>query len=250
MIAMNDRRGGRCAGFTLVELIVASTLMTIVLAGVYMTFSTAVRAWRSGESNYETYEDARRAFGMLTRELHAIPSDALHLVNGSEDWIEFLTVSQPMQVESAASERLMQVRYSLARGGRGESMTLEREEAVVEGPLPAALAVDDLGGQVGIKLGRSYRFLLASGVEDLSFYYTWAVAEPHEREIPPNWARVVGDSVVEAGLPAGIEVTLALHDPGSVSGGFESTFTDVVTFRGATSPVPKHLLEAMGYLSE
>lgn len=250
MIGVNDRRGGRCGGFTLVELIVASTLMTIVLAGVYMTFSTAVRAWRSGESNYQTYEDARRAFGMLVRELHAIPPDAQHLVNGSEDWIEFLTVSQPMQVESGASECLMQVRYSLVSGRRGEPMTLEREEAVVEGPLPLPLEADELGGQMKIELGESYQFLLASAVEGLSFYYSWAVEEEREREIPPNWAGLVGDSVVEAGLPSGIEVSLTLHDPGRASGGFESTFTDLVTFRSGTSPVPEYLLGDIGLLSE
>lgn len=245
MMALNERRGGRRAGFTLVELIVASTLMTIVLAGVYTTFSTSVRAWRSGESNYQTYEDARRAFGILIRELHAIPPNAMHLVNGSEDWIEFLTVSQPMNVESAASERLMQVRYSLLSGKRGELMTLQREEAIVKGPLPSAQGMEDLGGQLAIELGRPYEFSLASGVEGLSFYYTWAFAEPRPREIPPNWAEVVGDSVVEAALPQGIEISLVLQDPGNASSDFESTFTDVVTFRSATSRIPEYLVEPM-----
>ncbi len=55
MIGAQDRARQRRAGFTLVELIVASTLLTIVLAGVYTTFSSSVRVWRSGESNYHTY---------------------------------------------------------------------------------------------------------------------------------------------------------------------------------------------------
>lgn len=47
MRAQSTRNGG----FTLIELIVASTLMALVLSGVYLTFSTAVRSWRQGEAN-------------------------------------------------------------------------------------------------------------------------------------------------------------------------------------------------------
>ena len=35
-------------GFTLAELLVASTVMTIVMAGVYGAFNSSVRAWRRG----------------------------------------------------------------------------------------------------------------------------------------------------------------------------------------------------------
>ncbi len=242
MIIPQDRARRRRAGFTLVELIVASTLLTIVMAGVYTTFSTSVRVWRSGESNYQTYEDARRAFGFLVRELRAIPQDALHLVNGSEDMIEFVTLAQPMHVESGDWERLMLVRYRLVSEGRGGAITLRREEALVEGPLPVAGQTDDLGQPLEMALGRSYDFMLASGVERLSFYYMWALVKLRPPEMPPAWAEMVGDTVVEAGLPETIEVTLVLHDPGSVSGGFESTFTDVVTFRSASSPIPMYLV--------
>ena len=246
MIASRDRARRRGAGFTLVELIVASTLLTIVLAGVYTTFSTSVRVWRSGESNYQTYEDARRAFGFLVRELRAIPQDATHFVKGSEDRIEFVTLAQPMHVESGESERLMRVRYRLVSGRRGGAMTLQREEALVEGPLPMAGQIDDLGQPLEIALGRPHDFSLASGVERLSFYYMWAIWKPHLPNVPPTWAEMIGDSVVAGGLPEAIEVTLVLHDPGSVSGGFESTFTDVVTFRSGSSPVPMYLLRMRG----
>ncbi len=246
MIASRDRARRHSAGFTLVELIVASTLMTIVLAGVYTTFSTSVRVWRSGESNYQTYEDARRDFGFLVRELRAIPQDARHFVNGSEDRIEFITFARPMRVENGDWERLMRVRYRLVSERRGGAMTLEREEALVEGPLPMAGQIDDLGQPLKIAMGRSYDFSLASGVKGLSFYYMWAIGKPHLPNVPPAWAEIIGDSVVAGRLPETIEVTLVLHDPGSVSGGFESTFTDVVTFRSGSSPVPLYLLRMRG----
>jgi len=246
MIEARDEMRQMRAGFTLVELIVASTLLTIVMAGVYTTFSTSVRVWRSAESNYQTYEDARRAFGFLVRELRSIPQDALHLVNGTEDMIEFVTLAQPMHVISGDSERLMRVRYRLVSERRGGTATLQREEALLEGPLPISGATDDLGEPLELALGRSYDFTLASGVEHFSFYYTWAIAKPHFPQEPPPWAEIIGDGVVEAGLPEGIEVTLVLHDPGSVSGGFESTFKDVVTFRSASSPVPSYLLRLTG----
>ena len=85
--------------------------MALVLSGVYLTFSTAVQSWRSAEANYATYEDARRALGLLERELHNIPRDATHLMIGKRDTIEFVTVAQPLDVETAPSARLLHVQY-------------------------------------------------------------------------------------------------------------------------------------------
>lgn len=240
-----DGIGGGRDGFTLVELIVASTLLTIVLGGVYTTFSTSVRAWRSGESNYETYEDARRAFGILTRELRAIPPEALHLMNGSERSIEFVTLSEPMNVEEGRLKRLMWVSYRVVSDWRGKGTTLEREEAAVEGPLPAFVP-EQRGNQRQIELGRSYQFTLARSVEGISFFYQWALPEPHPPHLPPRQALLVGDSLVEAAVPEGIEISLTLHDPGAVSGSYRSTFTEFVTFRGRTSVVPRYLRPVPG----
>ena len=140
----------------------------------------------------------------------------------------------------------MWVSYRLASGRGGEGTTLEREEAVVVGPLPLPIIDKESLRPRKLELGRSYRFRLARRVQGLSFFYRWALAEPHPRELPPPWADLVGDTVVEAGVPQGIEVALALDDPGAASASFQATFTDVVTFRSGTSPVPRYLTEGRG----
>ena len=237
---------GRAGGFTLVELIVASTLMTIVLTGVYTTFSSAIRTWRSAEVNYQTYEDARRAFGILTRELRSVPQDALHLVNGGEDWIEFVTLASPMRVETASTERLLKVRYRLRPDEAEGGMVLTREEAVVKGPLPLPVLPGERRRGLEVKVGRSYGFTLASGVEALSLYYVWAEHTPRPAEVPPDWADLVGDFVVEERLPEGIEIVLELYDPGVVDAAPRAIFTDTVVFRGETSPMPRYLSLGQG----
>ncbi len=245
MSALTHKRNRRHrAGFTLVELIVASTLLTMVLTGVYTTFSISIRMWRSGESNYETYEDARRAFGILSRELRAIPPEALHLMTGTVNTLEFVTLSEPMNVEEDRLKRLMWVSYSVVSDMRGDSAMLQREEAVVEGPLPVAVAEGDRGSMQKLQLGRSYKFTIARNVEDLYLYYQWALPQPHPPQLPPYPPLMVGDTRIESGLPENIQFSLSLHDPGVES--LRSTFTDYVTFRGETSPAPQYLIPVRG----
>lgn len=238
---------GRCrrlkasAGFTLIELVVASMLMAIVLAGVYMTFSTAVRSWRSAESNYDTFVDARRAMGMLNRELHAIPNDARHLVRGGPDWIEFVTLARPMDVEADSSVALMRVSYRVKKSRDGTELI--REEAPVEGPLPAPPEQPNrLPGQ--LRVGRSHEFTLAKDVLDFTLRYTWAMPPPPRKPgVPPPRVAIVGDAKVDYALPEGIEATLTLRDPANVANGEQSGFQTVITFRSATSPVPAYLVK-------
>ncbi|MCP4641108.1 MAG: prepilin-type N-terminal cleavage/methylation domain-containing protein, partial [bacterium] len=44
------------AGFTLAELLVATTLTVLVMGGVYVAFSSSIRLWRLGEANLRTYQ--------------------------------------------------------------------------------------------------------------------------------------------------------------------------------------------------
>jgi prepilin-type N-terminal cleavage/methylation domain-containing protein len=229
----------RESGFTLVELIVASTLMALVLSGVYVTFSTVVRSWRSAESNYATYEDTRRALGLLERELHSIPGDAIHLMRGKSDSIEFVTLSQPLDVETAPGERLMRVQYRLVEDRTGGKLV--RTEALVQGALPGLPDPQSRDLPASLKTGRSREFEIARGAHAFELEYAWAGPARPASGGPPPPVRLITDTKTNLALPQLITITLELDDPGNPANGARSAFTLRVTFRGPTSPMPDEL---------
>jgi prepilin-type N-terminal cleavage/methylation domain-containing protein len=242
---MTSTRTRSAAGFTLVELVVASTLMVLVLSGVYLTFTTAVRSWRSAELDYSTYEDARRALGLFEREIHGIPADALHLTRGTADSIEFVTLTQPLDVQTASSERLLRVTYRFAGGRSGGELI--REEAPVLGPLPLPPAPPGHDLPAGLKVGARHRFVIASGVRSFGLEYGWAGPQSSSFPgTPPGPARIATDTSTLYALPEVIGAALELDDPGDLLNRGRSVFRTRITFRGPTSPMPEALRKRAG----
>lgn len=245
----NPRRSrDESSGFTLAELIVATTMMAIVMATVYTTFSTAIRTWRMGETNYQTYEDARSTLGLLTRELQGVPPGTMHLFEGRGNQITFFTVSPPMNVEDGKGPRVLKVRYSLKSGSRREGKTMRREEWVLESPLPPATPRDEPPKRERIKLGRRQEFELAQGVTDFQIRYIWVPFPPQEERLnnagPPEPLKlqVVDRNPEGSGLPDGLEIRLVLLDEGADRG--ETTFQTTVAFRGPTSGISRDMNES------
>lgn len=248
-MALAGRPGrARRGGFTLAELLVASTLMAIVMAGVYTAFSSALRGWHGADSNYRIYEDARLALGLLSRELQAIPPGTLHLVEGSREELEFFTLSYPMNVSDGEEARVLRVRYRLKGVKRGRGRTLIREEAIVEGALPVDPPGSEGVDMMRIRVGQRHEFVIASDVLEFSVRHYWIPRVDRAADEPPRRIEpiVEDDHRRGWGLPAGMEVALSLYDPVAASGDQGTTFTSFVVFRGRTSPLPKALDEALG----
>ncbi len=231
-------------GFTLAELLVATTLIAIIMSSVYTIFSSAISSWRAGESNYATYEDSRLALGLMFRELQAVCPGADYLFTGGKDELEFYTLAAPMNVEDAGEgARILWVHYRVR--GDGNRKYLEREEAVVLSPLPPRPTV--IGEPVNIeklRLGRKYKFLLAGGVRSFKMQYFWAPplvpADPSGP--PPRVEPIILDENPQGyGIPKGMRMTLALDNVVAPDG--LSTFTNALVFRAPTSPLPLPLEE-------
>lgn len=237
-------RPSHAAGFTLVELIVASTLMALVLSAVYLTFSTTVRAWRAGESNYAPYQDSRRALGLIERELAGIPLNARHLFVGKRDSIEFVTLAPTLNVKSAPGFQLIHVRYRVAEVDDVDSLV--REESPVTPPLPAPPAPGDIGLPAQLNTGRRATFVLASDVYAFDLSYEWPA--PPLPGLPPGSppppVPILSTQRVDYLLPQGVTIRLVVRDEGNLADQQRTVFAQRFTFPTTPSPVPDSLLRA------
>lgn len=231
-------RGGRQAkrGFTLAELLVATTMMAMVMTAVYTALHGMTRTWRASEANLHAHHDARISMSLLTRELQSTVSGAGHLFEGSRDSVEFFTVSRSMDVEEGGGLRLMWVRYRLRSEPNEPGDRLEREEAFLDAPLPLEDPDEDAISRSRVRLGRTRSFDLADGVEDLSFRYYWHPPEGEEplgdRREMENGLLVFEENREGWGLPQGMRIELSMADEENET---SNTFATIVVFQGPTT---------------
>lgn len=63
---------GARPGFTLLEVILATTIFAITISALFVTFRTGIRAWETGHIASETFQTARIAKDVIVRDLHNI----------------------------------------------------------------------------------------------------------------------------------------------------------------------------------
>jgi prepilin-type N-terminal cleavage/methylation domain-containing protein len=233
-------------GFTLAELLVASTIMAIVMTAVYTSFSTATIAWRVGSTDYVPYQDARTALTIMTRELQSTVTGTQHLFIGGAEAVECVIIGPSMNVEEREEPQIMWVKYELRRGTGDSGKTLVRREAPVKGALPIQPppVEEDRRRQrpaptVGLEKGQQETFELAGNVNAFNITYWW---------IPPLDDRALLEgSVIDYhrepvtlkenregwGQPQGLKVTLTMDRDNEEKEPF--TFTTFIAFRGATT---------------
>lgn len=234
------------AGFTLAELVVTTTILTLVMTAVYTAFGTTLRAWRRGEANLESYQDGRTSMSILARELGCILGGSEHLFEGKRHELEFFTVAPPMDLKKGEDARVLWVRYRYNATGH----TLVRQEAVVEKPLPLQPADGTELDKTRVSLRKKQSFDLASKKNVLGFDITYYWVPPTERkkDEPPTW--IVPIEMEESrqgwGLPQGLRATLTVRDPNSEKG--KTTFTFRTAFRGPTTPYNEERLGSLGGL--
>ena len=205
------RKNGRKNGFTLAELLVAASLLSIVMAAVYAALGSTIRVWRLGETETNQYQDARIGLNLLSHELGCLLGGSEHLFSGEDNELEFFAVTQSLDVEKGEGARLLWIRYYLS------NRKLYRQEAVVEAPLPLNTMMADRERALGrIKLGRKHKFEIADNVHEFKIGYTWVPVQTDRRpKDPPMWMDPI---VLERnekgwGLPQGVTISFSLRKP-------------------------------------
>ena len=220
-------------GFTLAELAVATTILTIVMTAVYTSFGSTLRAWRLGEAHMQTYQDTRVAMSVISRELSCIVGEAEHLFQGKDDEVEFFCVSQSMNVEKGEGGHVLWVKYRFNRDGK----KLVRQEGLVERPLPLRPHGDEEVDHSRIKLTHKRTYELAAGdILDFKITYYWVPPVERKEDEPPEWVEPIEltESREGWGLPQAIKINVTVRDVNAEKG--RTTFSLQHTFRGPTTP--------------
>lgn len=220
--------GGRQRGFTLLELTVATILFTIVMTAVYSSFRSAINAWKLGEENLTTFQDARIALSMMTRELQCTLAGTEPLFSGDHDSVEFYTVAPPMNPDDGEGARVLCVTYRFNR----QDHTVRREERRVEGPMPTGA---ELAGDA-VKLANPYRSVIARNVREFKLTYKWVPPIQSPPSSPPPRVEPLNHETNPKGhgLPQAIAIMLTLDDVNSESG--QTSFSTAAVFRSPTTP--------------
>lgn len=199
-------------GFTLTELLVASVLLSMVMASVYTMFYAVLVPWRAVEQNYDAYRETRNAMTLIEREVHNLAPAASHLFEGEDNEVTMFLISEPIDVEKSEGRHLLRVRYRF-NSAAGE---LVREEALVTSPLPGAPPKGREIDRSRVKVKQKHDVVVATNVEDFSLRYVWLPApKPRKPEVPPETITPVYSEKHKEGwgYPQGIEFTLTLSDP-------------------------------------
>jgi prepilin-type N-terminal cleavage/methylation domain-containing protein len=157
------------SGFTLVEILVATTLLAVVMTAVYTLFFGVIQSWRNIENDHGHHRKARNVLALIQREYDNVFAPAAHLTEGTSTEITFFVLAPPMLAEDSTGPHLMRVRYRFERN----TGQLEREEALVEAALPATIENPDEFDRGRIQIKRSERVVVARGLEDFNISYVW-----------------------------------------------------------------------------
>jgi prepilin-type N-terminal cleavage/methylation domain-containing protein len=234
----------RCSrrGFTLMELLVSVTLLSIVMASVYSLTNTALGTWRTVENSFDLQFEMRSFITLFSHEYNNIVGRAAHLIEGDSNSIVMFVIAQPHDLEQGEGPRLMRVEYAYNRSKR----SIEREEALVDAALPLPEAEGQAIDPGRIKLDRPYKTTVANNVLRFDLQYIWAptpaMGLPEEPPIPEPL--IYRDRHKDKqGLPQGLEISIELADPEMP----EKTYPMIVTLpmRAPSMRLPLHHLEAM-----
>jgi prepilin-type N-terminal cleavage/methylation domain-containing protein len=232
------------AGFTLIEVMVAITILAIIMSFIYTTFTATLEAKSYAENRAELYQTGWQILNRITRELEAAylvkkveneeepfwepPTDFV----GKEGWHEGRRMDT-LTFTTLAHRDLSSLWRSFAAQKEEEPDSNESEHAAIsyfcqvedaasdnvilyhrENP---AMMNDPLAEGGGI-------FEMAEGVREFRLRYYDEV----DKEWKDSWEWEVGDLT----LPVVVEVTLTLQD----FSGHEATFGTLVNIPGAIIP--------------
>jgi prepilin-type N-terminal cleavage/methylation domain-containing protein len=194
-----------CAGFTLIEFLVAAMLMSVVAIGVTNVFRRSLQLWQRTEEEMRLQSEVRGVMDLIGREFRrAIDVPGIAWSSG-EGGAVFSTLGEARRQTGAPTLRILKVTYGLVE--RENIRVLIRRE-------------EDLTSGEGRALPRDT--LLTSHPTRIEWYYAYVSGRAHEAI---RWEKEWKDS---GSIPGGVRIRLTLVDDKGTSRTFSRTLLDPV----------------------
>ncbi len=207
-------------GFTLMELLVATTLLSIVLSSVYILFHSSILTWKRLESGVNPQQDARLVMSLIARDINNLIASAGHLFEGDDQQMTLFSITEPFNKDTGEGGHLMRIEYKYNRGQK----RLEREEALVETALPKVPPANREIDRSRVKVTKKKKVTLVEDVRKFEIAYIWVPYDDKRNpKEPPEPVEPVYAQKHKLcwWLPQGIEVKMVLYDPDQPDGEME-----------------------------
>jgi len=203
-----DSVGSRVpGGFTLLELMLALSIMAMVMVAVYASFSAGSKACRYGSQRAQIFHGARLAMQDIIQSIENVEfgetntlafegrrgSSSVKGKSVGDDELEFATLSSPVLLDGLWRAGVCRVRYRINRDAtkaEGKESTIRLEKQIAR--------LSDL------KFDDAYTIELAPNVVGLSLRYL------DEENFDSEW-----DSEDKHKLPETVEITMYVAEEGS-----------------------------------
>lgn len=196
-------------GFTLIEIVVAVTLVAMMAVSLWAVFRISVRSWRQGTEFMDTNQRHRTILDLVKKQMASVcgvlvPADpalgmgaGVHPVfAGAESSVQFISLNSLRFQENPG---LTMVSYDVVEDRRGDYSLVEREERYL-GP---DSSLESTANGAEAKTTTIFENLT-------SFMFEYF--DPGTRERPAQWVKD-WDAVETGTLPAAISMTMISRDP-------------------------------------
>lgn len=177
MNSVGDNKPAGCKGFTLIEILLAMLITSILILGVNTAYRQAHLIWSNAELKRPIYHTARLITETLRQELSCLyippmnegEDNVFELIYFPNEKTEltFYTLT-PLWKGSLESSRAAKVRYKITRDADKEEILLERFEQYC-------------GGEK--KIGRESSDVFAVGLSDFRIW----IIDPNSSPQHPSW---------------------------------------------------------------
>lgn len=242
MDKLRRAKWNRKAGFTLMELLVASAVLSIVLSSVYILFHSSIRTWKRLETGINPEQDARLVMRLISRDVNNLIASAGHLFEGDDKSVVLFTTVDPLNKDAGEGSHLMRVEYRYDRTNK----ELEREEALVETALPKFPPGGKELDRSRVKLKKKKKFTIANNVEDFEISYIWIpLTESQKPDEPPEPVEPIKLKKHKLcwWLPQGIEFKFSLKTPDKPEGKVE--FKETFPIRAPSAHLTKAQIQKL-----